>query len=250
MRFSRWNLRRVSCAGVLAGLLGAGCGNSCFVGGFNGTGFIFKGQNPCGAVTAGKMSVFAGKTARCENCAAATRVDHVYVTVRGVQLRSSAGTPTNSSDSIELAGQLANQPRQIDLMADSAPESLAADASVPMGTYVGVQIRFLSGSSEMGDQLPNENACGEGTWNCIVTADQKRWPIVWRNGQAEMEIPFQDLPEHLLATLPNSSVGLQLDLEPQLAVVSGTEGWQVRATLKGKVELASRTAVSASANRD
>lgn len=250
MVFSRWNLRRVSCAGVVAGLVGAGCGNSCFVAGFNGTGFIFKGQNPCGVVSVSKMSVFVSKTPRCENCSAATGVDHVYVTVRGVQLRSSLMASTDSADPIELAPQLADRPRQIDLMADSSPEMLAADATVPMGTYGGVQIRFVSGAAEMEQQLSRESGCGEGIWNCIVTADRKVWPMVWPDGQAELQMPFQDLPDHLLAALPNSSVELQLNMEPQVAVVSAAEGWQVRATLTGKVDVGRRAAVSESTNRE
>jgi hypothetical protein len=73
-----------------------GCGDCCFVGfSNNGNGsLIVKVANspPSCSLSQvhGAMSVVALKSSLCETCTVATRVEHVFVNLRGIQLRLGA----------------------------------------------------------------------------------------------------------------------------------------------------------------
>jgi hypothetical protein len=93
-----------------------GCGDSCFVGFSNNGngGLIVKVANPPPSCSLsqvhGAMSVVALKSSLCETCTAATRVEHVFVTLRGIQLRPGASEDARSPNWLELAPHLAKEP--------------------------------------------------------------------------------------------------------------------------------------------
>jgi hypothetical protein len=86
-----------------------GCGDSCFAGFSNNGngGLIVKVANPPPSCSLpqvhGAMSVVALKSSLCETCAASTRVEHVFVTLRGIQLRLGASENALSPNWLELA---------------------------------------------------------------------------------------------------------------------------------------------------
>jgi len=98
----------------------AGCANTCFVG------FVNNGKAVAGvkagdappscplAQARGAIHAVALKSAVCQSCAADARVEHVLITLKSIQLRAAV---TSGKDWVEIAPELAIQPRQIDLVA-------------------------------------------------------------------------------------------------------------------------------------
>lgn len=218
------------------------CSDSCFVGFSNNGngGVIVKAGNPAPACSLtqvhGAMSVVALKSLLCETCTAVTRVEHVFVTLRGVQLRFGAREDATSPDWLELAPQLAKEPRQIDLMGNSMPVLLAESANVPAGSYREVRLQFFDGSPRSAEELPAVNVCGETRWNCIVMANGYVEPLRLPGDMPELLIPSQSIEGDSVAVLPDARVDLRLSLEPhQGSYISSSEGWRLQSTLVGRV---------------
>jgi hypothetical protein len=253
MRFSRFRLRSTfHCTAMFTTIWLSGCGNSCFVGFFNNgnSGVIVSAGNPsptCSLSQAnGTMSAMALKSPVCESCTVDARVEHVFVTLRSIQLRPRASDDTNSSDWIELAPHLANEPRQVDLMGNSMSVILVESVIVPAGSYSEVRLQFFAGSPMSTEELLAENACGEARWNCIVMADQHVEPLRLPGDAPELLIPFHSTEGDLLVVLPNARMNLRLNLKPhQGSHFSGTEGWTRQTMLVGNVTVERQWSIEA-----
>ncbi len=79
----------------------------------------------------------------CETCTAAARVEHLSVTVRGIELRGRGSADTDSPEWVELAPEFAKEPRQVDLLGNAAAEILVEDALVPAGSYREVRLQLV-----------------------------------------------------------------------------------------------------------
>jgi len=221
-----------------------GCGDSCFVGFSNNGngGLIVKVANPPPSCSLsqvhGAMSVVALKSSLCETCTAATRVEHVFVTLRGIQLRLGASEDAHSPTWLELAPQLAKKPRQIDLMGNSIPIILAESANVPAGSYREVRLQFLGSTPASHEELPTVNACGETRWSCIVMADGHVEPLRFPGDPPELLIASQSIEDNSVVVLPDARVDLQLSLKPrQGSYISSSEGWRLQSTLVGRATI-------------
>jgi Domain of unknown function (DUF4382) len=218
---------------ILAALVVAGCGNSCFVATSNsGTGrVVVKAGDPpptCSlSMGMGMMGAMAVKSVGCTNCTAAARVEHVLVTVRGVQVRATNGR--NGGDWIELAPRLVNQARQMDLMGNEKAEILADGTSVPAGSYREVRVQFVTAASD-GEELRSGNLCGTRQGNCVVRGNGSVEGLGLAGGAEEIVIPF----ESSVVVLPDGKVDLEIRLEPrQEFSPSGTDGLKMRNVLVG-----------------
>jgi hypothetical protein len=228
----------------------AGCGNSCFVGFFNnGNGHVAvaAGSPPpaCSFSTArGALRVVALKAPVCELCAATARADHVFVTLRGIQLDPDNMGEPHAADWLEIAPQLANEPRQIDLIGDTMPEILVESANVPAGGYREVRLQFLSDSAASGDKVPAENSCGEMRWNCVVMANGHAEPLHLAGGVPELLVAIQGPNGDSFTMLPDARMDLRLSLEPhQGAYFSSNEGWRLQTVLVGREAIGRRRPV-------
>jgi Domain of unknown function (DUF4382) len=245
MQFSRPNLRFTFCCSailVFAAIGLAACGNSCFAGvSNNGNGVvIIKAGNPPPSCPfsqgMGTMNVLAAKIQLCETCATTGHVEHVFVTVRGIQLRSDSTSNTDSSGWIELAPQFASEPRQIDLTGSSIPEILVMNAKVPAGNYRELRLQFSPGSPTSPEELPANDPCGAASANCIVMADGHVQPLLFAGDTPELLIPSQNGASNSFVILPDSTTDLQLTLMPhQIARSSDSEGWKLQSILVGHV---------------
>jgi Domain of unknown function (DUF4382) len=250
-RSSSWDLQRFGCCVVIlfAAAL-AGCGNSCFAGfSNNGTGVIvIKAGNPPPACSLtqgnGTMQVVAVKSAVCESCPATNRLQHVFVTLQGIKLHSSAIADANSPDWLEIAPQLANEPRQIDLMGDPAPEMLVEMAAVPAGTYHQVRLLFLGDSDGYAGKLLPENACGQEQHNCVVMADGRVQPLGWPADVSAVLITSEAMNGGSLAVLPGGRTDLRLSFQPHQMFHSSTaEPLGLRTFLVGHAATAPRSSI-------
>lgn len=246
MRFSPPPFQTILCCAVILLAVGLpGCGNSCYAGfSINGNGgLIVVAGNPPPACSLshvnGAMRVVALKSTVCESCMPATRVEHFFVTLQGVQLLPLAGDDTNSLDWLELAPQLAKEPRQIDLMDNSLPVILQESTAVAAGSYSEVRLQFVSGSSMSAETFPPENACGGTLRNCMVMADGHLQPLRLPTDKPELSIPSQSMESGPFVVLPDTGMELRLSLEPHpRAYFSSAEGWTLQNVLAGHATVA------------
>lgn len=250
-RSSGWDLRRIGCCVVIlfAAAL-TGCGNSCFAGfSNNGNGsIIIKAGNPPPACSLtqgnGTMQVVAVKSAVCESCPATNRMQHVFVTLQGIKLHSSAIAGANSPDWLEIVPQLANEPRQIDLMGGPAAEVLVEMAAVPAGTYHQVRLLFLRDSDGYAGKLLPENACGQARYNCVVMADGRVQPLGWPADVSAVLITPEAMNGGSLAVLPGGRTDLRLSFEPhRMFYFSTAEPLGLRTFLVGHAATAPRSSI-------
>jgi len=241
MLFARWNLRcSLCCVGTLVAMGIAGCGNSCFVGlSINGNGgVIVKAGNPPPSCS---LSQATGKTnvavlrSPASNCIAGTCPQHIFVTVRSIQLPAQPAADADSSDGIDLAPLLAIKPHQIDLLGDSSSEILVENAIVPAGNYREMRLGFVS-SAKGSERISSGNACGDGQWNCVVMADGLVVPLDWPGDKAEMTIPLEGTDRTPLVLLPGARIELRFHLESFRTLSPSTEGWRVQNVLEGRAD--------------
>ncbi len=222
------------------------CGTTCVAGIFtNGTGVVLvKNSTPppaCPFSTGmGMMNVAAGKSQICETCTASRRAQHIFVTLKSIQLHSVFPDPPNNPQWLELAPQLLRQPRQIDLLFDSTPEILVQGAPVPAGTYRELLLQFLPDTPAGPDALTAENSCGQNRRNCMLMADGRVEALHFtgNDDSPELLVPLRYNGSSALAVVPGATVDLQLTLQPQqISAVSSSEGWQIHYVLVGSVSV-------------
>jgi uncharacterized protein DUF4382 len=240
MRLSGLNLRNAFAAMIIAAGL-AGCSDSCFVAfSNNGKGGLnVKVGDPAPVCSLSKtqaaIRVAALKSPVCETCTAAAQVEHVFIAVRSIQLRSSAGSDSNSADWVEIAPMLASEPRQVDLIGTAMPEMLVENARVPAESYHELRLQFLAESPSNAEKLNAENACGESRWNCIVMGDGHIEPLRLSRDAPELDIVIQSAEGDSFTLLPDTSTDLRLFLELRQAFYfSNAEGWKPQNVLAGR----------------
>ena len=207
------------------------CGDTCFQGisnNGNGVVIIKSGSSPppCFQTkTFGMMRIVVTRTPACQTCTTAGRLEHVFVTLKSIELRPSTADEANPAE--WLAIPATNEPRQIDLLGDPAPEVLAESLLVPAGNYSAMRLQFVPDSSASA-KPQSENACGN-SGSCAV-----------REGRAEplllpddaLEVAFES---GTLVVLPDTPIDLRLTLEPRQVYISSAQGLEPRYTLSGQL---------------
>jgi hypothetical protein len=216
-----------------------GCGDWCFSGDINrgsgGSNQTTVGTNCWSTQRNGTVKAAALKSPVCNGCAPATDVQHVFVTLRGMQLHANTMNVPSDADWTELAPQLANLPRQIDLIGDSSPEILAENAHVPAGYYREIRLQFFEDSPSIPGGATGESACGKTRWNCLVHADGTIETLRWPGDAPELVIPLESIHSNSMVVLANTQTNLQLklDLRPEFLFSKG-RGWSVEQVLVGR----------------
>lgn len=187
------------------------------------------------------VSAVALKFPVCESCTPAARAEHTWVTLRGIQIRPSGIDGTNPADWIELAPDLANAPRQIDLMGNSEPTLLVDSRIVPAGNYYEVRLEFFTNSNGIAKEPTAENACREALWNCIRMENGHVEPLHLPGNVSKLDIDSQHIESGSLLVLPDAKIQLRLSLEPhQMLHFSVTEGWTPETVLVGHASFVRR----------
>lgn len=207
------------------------CGNTCFQGiinNGNGSVIIKSGDSPppCFQTkTFGMMRIVVTRMPACQTCTTAARLDHVFVTLKSIELRSTNADEANPAEWLAITPT--NEPRQIDLMGDPAPEVLAENLLVPAGNYSAMRLKFLP-DPPANAKPQSENACGN-SGSCVV-----------REGRAEplllpddaLEVAFES---GTLVVLPDTPIDLRLTLEARQVYMSSAQGLEARYTLSGQL---------------
>jgi len=238
MRLSSGHLRNLLIA-VFATLALCGCGDWCFSGDINrgsgGSNQTTVGSNCWSTQWNGTVKVAALKSPPCNGCASASDVQHVFVTLRGMQLHANTMNVPGDADWIELTPQLANLPRQIDLIGDSSPEILAENAHVPAGYYREIRLQFHEDSPEIAGEFTGENACGKTGWNCLVHTDGTVEALRWPGDATKVVIPLESIHSNSMVVLADTQTNLQLQLELRSEFLfSKGRGWSVEQVLVGR----------------
>ena len=227
---------------VLASVAVASCGTTCVAGIFaNGTGIVLvKNSTPppaCPFSTGmGMMSVTAMKSQICETCTASSRAEHVFVALKGIQLHSVFPESAGSPEWVELAPELAREPRRIDMVGDSLPEILVQNARIPAGTYHELRLEFSADTPAGFDSPLVENSCGNNRQNCVFMANGRIEELDFEaNSNApDLLVPLQNNGSSAVAVVPEASVDLRFTLQPQtVSSVSTPEGWHIHYVLVG-----------------
>jgi hypothetical protein len=186
----------------------------------------------------GMMNVAVVKSQICETCTASDQAQHIFVTLKSIQLHSAFPEAPNNPEWLELDPQLLREPRQIDLLDDATPQILMQGASVPAGTYVGLLLQFLPEADTPAGPatLPGENSCGQTHANCMRMADGRVEELYFTGARnaPQLRLPLQYNGSSALVVLPGATVDLRLTLQPQqISTASSSHAWQTRYVLVG-----------------
>jgi hypothetical protein len=206
----------------------------------NGTGIVLvKNSTPppaCPFSTGmGMMSVTARKSEICETCTASSRAEHVFVALKGIQLHSVFTESPSSPEWVELAPELAREPRRIDMVGDSLPEILVQNARIPAGTYRELRLQFSLDTPTGFGSPPVANTC-DNRRNCVLMADGHIEELHFEaNSNApDLLVPLQNNGSGAVAVVPDASVDLRFTLQPQAgSSVSTSKGWHIQYVLVG-----------------
>jgi Domain of unknown function (DUF4382) len=203
----------------------AGCNNYCFEFVSNPGGSISTSNNSpsCQLNTStGTVSlrITASPAASAQTTPTSTSVQHIFVTLRGIEATPSAIPNDDSPNWRELAPQLATQPRQLDLLArcgDSCEEkqNTFADVAIPADAYRQIRLRLAPNQPATDESVPEGNACGSVGFNCVVTADGEIRPLVLDNSSSQFHISSGQISGGFFRVLPDTAVNLQIEFNPQ-----------------------------------
>jgi len=200
-----------------------GCNNYCFVFVSNPGGSISTSSNApsCQLNTATgtvRLRVTASPTPSAQ--ATPTSIQHIFVTLRGIDATPSAIPGDDSTNWQELAPQLATQPQQLDLLehsADSfeAKQNTFPDVAVPAGAYRQIRVRLSPNQLATDEPVPGENACGSVGFNCVITADGGIRPLVLDGLSSQYQISSDRISGGFFRVLPDTAVNLKIEFNPQ-----------------------------------
>lgn|SRR2546425_3569428 len=180
-------------------------------------------------------------------------VQHIFVTLAGVEAHSSATADSESSGWQELASGLAGHPVQVNLLgvaegsrsttpltADEFPLSILSPvpASVRADEYRQLRIRFAGNQLAPGEAIPEANACGDARWQCIVLAGGVVRPLIIEGAAPEFCITSEHIASGSFRVLPGAVTHLFIELDSSSSVAFAANG-PVRLTPVFKVGTAS-----------
>ena len=201
--------------------------------GCNSTCFTFNSNPPTGALTVkasdpsptcrvatvnGAVRIQLATEPACSSCSASSQIQHIFVTIRGIEIHPSTTADDGSPDWLELLpAEAAKRPLQVDLVRGAtdriAREPLREMAAIPAGIYRQVRVRFSPNQPSTDDRLPEKNACGNGVFNCAITADGRIQPLRLDGGSSEIRITSDRIEGASLFIPPDTETALVIELK-------------------------------------
>jgi hypothetical protein len=202
-------------------------GSGCIIGVFNPGGTVTVSTNPCSVtITNGTMAIRIGAASAPDGAPAVPNLQHIFVSIRGIEASPAATPDDNSPEWQELAPALRKNPVQTDLLTPAAnmcrlaPISLAA---VPAGNYRHVRISLVPDPPPDGMPLPASNRCGAAGLHCAITTSGNVRPIVWNGALENLAIASADAAEGVFRVQPDAETALTLSFHPYAAMVGPSE---------------------------
>jgi hypothetical protein len=164
-----------------------------------------------------------------------TSFKNVFITVRSVQAHIDPQADDNSPGWQELAPQLANAPKQIDLFAAPVNCVLAqlGSASLPAGSYQQIRLLLVSNNPAASDATPTSNACAGNGFNCVVLSDNSIHELLLSSeANTGLKIPPGQIVGGPLQVMAGQSVDLNIDFNACASiVVEGNGAYRLKPTL-------------------
>jgi len=222
--------QRIFPAVLLICLVVSGCGTTCVSGFWNGSVSGVEIGNPSCPLTQASgtviVSMNAVSTASAVSAAlppppASSRdIQHIFVTLRGIEARPGIKADAASSGWQELAPDLAAHPVQLDLMAGKgdfplagSPASLNFTATVPADEYRQLRFRLVPSHPSADETTPESNACSSAGWNCIVFADRSVRPLEFGSHAPEFQIAIGQGAGNFFRVLPDEVVHISIEFD-------------------------------------
>jgi Domain of unknown function (DUF4382) len=212
---------RLSFSGLLLCFLLCGCGDTCFVvtGIFPNT---TSATNPptCKLGDGTGIIIVGINSARSSPVAPTSpNLQHIFITLRGIDASPNANASDDSSDWQELAPELASEPVQIDLMNTSVSGALCASsltrkASVRADVYRQLRLRLVSDQQISNDTVPQHNECGGVSYNCVVDINGHTRALVTKNVAGNMVIASDHIADGSFDVLPDTETQLSIVFDP------------------------------------
>ncbi len=233
--------RKIFPIALLLCLAASGCHNTCVSGFWNGTasGIRVSSNTSCtfgkatGAVVVQMSTASATpavSTPTPSPLASSRNVQHVFITLRGIEAHTDVVAEEDAPGWQELAPDLVAHPIQLDLMALTAesrsPSSLASTkvpAIVLADEYRQLRLRFVPLHASPDDLIPESNACGNVGWNCVVFTDGSVRPLVFSGAAPEFHVHSEPSAESLFRVLPDAAMQLTVEFDPYLSAVFPTD---------------------------
>jgi hypothetical protein len=196
-----------------------GCDNSCFVFVSNPGGGIISGGTTNCSLNLGKGNVRPRITSSLAPAIGdePAQIQHIFVTLRGIEANPNANADEESPDWQELAPKLATQPVQLDLLAQST-DSRELDAfgyvAVPADAYHQIRLRLSPNQPSASESIVQENSCGAVAFNCIVTSDGSVRPLALDGNLPEIQVTSDHITGGYFRVLPETAVDLQIEFNP------------------------------------
>lgn len=154
----------------------------------------------------------------CSSCVGSGQVQHIFLTIRGIELNSSATAHNDSPDWQELLPPgFEQKPLQIDLLESNAdrgnPEPFGKTALLPAGIYRQLRLRLVANQPATNDRLPERNQCGGGKFNCIVMADGSVHPLQLDDSSSELRVTSDRVEGTSLLFPPDTDTDLIIELK-------------------------------------
>ena len=157
--------------------------------------------------------------------------------VRGIEIRSVEREATSSGEWVEIAPQLAKEPREFELMGSGTAEIVVENASVPAGSYDGVRLELSADSPVGTEAFGRDSGLGPMRANSLVMGDGHIEPLLFSGNVPPVHITVQ-IDGDSFALLPDSKAELQLRLEPRQGFYRSDAGsWTAGHELNGRVTL-------------
>jgi hypothetical protein len=220
-------LRKVFLVVLPLCLANSGC-NSCYSGFWNGNGSgVSASSTSCPLTKATGVVIVQMSVASAPSAASAAfpspfasprDVQHIFVTLRGIEAQPNMMADEDSTGWEELAPDLVAHPMQVDLLTvngDSRSRGLPAStnvpATVPADEYRQLRLRLVSLHPSADDLIPESNACGNVGWNCIVFADRSVRPLEFDGAVAEFHITQERGTDSVFRVLPGQVIYLSIE---------------------------------------
>ena len=247
---------RVCCGDVRKFLLLAVLFFEIFFVGCNDTCFTFTSNPPTGTVNVkagdpkptcmlrkanGAVRVLTSMASPCGSCSPSSRIAHLFVSLRGIEVHASATADDASPDWQELMQGLPGQLRPFDLVSDGgrgARLPLAEVVAIPADAYRQVRLRFAPDQGTSGDFEPEGSVCGGRGFNCVVLEDGRTYPLLFDGASPELRIASATLAGGLLLIPPDSNSNLVIEINVDWRLSStGGEGRRLRPVLIGSASV-------------
>jgi Domain of unknown function (DUF4382) len=145
-------------------------------------------------------------------------IQHVFVTLRGIEANPDAAAAENSPGWQELAPKLATEPMQLDLLAatgDSCEANISERVAVPADSYRQIRLQLSPNQPDTTDSMLQQNSCGSAGFNCVVTSDGNIRPLVLDRELPQIPVSSEHIAGGFFRIFPDAPVDLKIEFNPQ-----------------------------------